>query len=49
MQKCKSKTRGRGCNARYPLMDVKVYSEFLMLKNEGRKVKRWWLITVGAK
>ena len=49
MQKCKSKTRGRGCNARYPLMKVKVYSEFLMLKKEGSKVKRWCLITAGAK
>lgn len=41
-QKSKSKAHGRGCNARYPLIEDKLYSEFTTMRAEGRKVKRWW-------
>ena len=44
-QKYKSKAHGRGCNSKYPLMEDKLYSEFLQLRKDGRKVKRWWFNT----
>ena len=44
-QKSRSKADGRGCNARYPFMEDKLYKAFLDLRKEGRKVKRWWFDT----
>ena len=38
-QKTKYKADGRGCNARYPLMEDTLYSELLALRKKGRKVK----------
>ena len=44
-QKYKSRAHGRGCNSKYLLMEDKLYSEFLQLRKDGRKVKRWWFNT----
>lgn len=44
-QKSRSKAVGQGCNKRYPFIEDKLYKEFLDLRKEGRKVKRWWFDT----
>ena len=44
-QKYKSKAHGWGCHSKYPLMEDNLHSEFLQLRQDGRKVKRWWFNT----
>ena len=44
-QKSRSKADGWGCKARCPFMEDKLYKEFLDLRKEGQKVKRWWFDT----
>ena len=44
-QKSRSKAVGQGCNKRYPFIEDKLCKEFLDLRKEGRKVKRWWFDT----
>ena len=37
-----SKASGRGCTAKYPIMEDALYAEYKEARAKGKFLKRWW-------
>ena len=44
-QKHSSKASGRGCTAKYPIMEDALYAEYKEARAKGKFLKRWWFNT----
>ena len=44
-QKNSSKASGRGCTAKYPVMEDVLYTEYKEARAKGNFLKRWWFNT----
>ena len=44
-QKHSSKASGRGCTAKYPIMEDALYTEYNEARAKGKFLKRWWFNT----
>ena len=44
-QKHSSKASGRGCAAKYPIMEDALYAEYKEAREKGKFLKRWWFNT----
>ena len=44
-QKHSSKTSGRGCIAKYPIMEDTLYDEYKEARAKEKFLKRWWFNT----
>ena len=44
-QKHSSKASGKGCTAKYPIMEDALYAEYKEARAKGKFLKIWWLNT----
>ena len=38
-QKCRSRSNGRGCTSRFPLLEQALYGDYKKVRDEGKTIK----------